>query len=133
MQRRTFLQALGQVLTPSGPFTRLLRSAGAVGALGLGLDAAAHAASAWACQCGVCPRCIGGVGPAIAFYYGADIPVDDLRAFDWAVLDPDHALRLDRDIASALGPQTTAVAYLSLGEVNPSRSYASDILHRRGC
>ncbi len=33
--------------------------------------------------------------PQIAVYYGGDVPVPELQAFDWVVLDPAHADRFD--------------------------------------
>ncbi|MGA3889577.1 hypothetical protein ACI2S3_12785 [Ralstonia nicotianae] len=33
--------------------------------------------------------------PQIAVYYGSDVPVPELQAFDWVVLDPAHAARFD--------------------------------------
>lgn len=65
--------------------------------------------------------------PAVAFYYGDDIPFDELGAFDWVVLEPAHALAQVTDPAAALGPRTTAFAYVSVGEVTPDRPYFDDI------
>jgi polysaccharide biosynthesis protein PelA len=59
--------------------------------------------------------------PSFAFYYADDIPYESLGAFDYAVLEPDHV-----DLAQAkdrLDPHTRIVAYLSVGEVHPSRPY----------
>jgi hypothetical protein len=64
-------------------------------------------------------------GPArwesVGFYYGADIPWETLGAFDAVVVEPDHV-----DAAGwswRLNPRTEVVAYLSVGEVQPSRDY----------
>jgi len=60
---------------------------------------------------------------AVAFYYGAQPPWDELKAFDVVVVDPDHVTE-----PGALGlQQTRLVAYVSLGEVQASRSYFSRI------
>ncbi len=60
--------------------------------------------------------------PAVAFYYGVEPPWNELQAFDIAVVDPDH-------VAGALPalPRTRLAAYVSVGEVLPTRSYAKDI------
>ena len=58
-----------------------------------------------------------------AFFYGAAIPWSELRAFDLAVVEPDH---LPPGALPALDG-TRLAAYLSLGEVQPSRSYAARI------
>ncbi len=59
--------------------------------------------------------------PSIAFYYGADIPWESLGAFDVAVVEPDH-------VGAAgwrhrLNPGTAVAAYISVGEVHPSRPF----------
>lgn len=59
--------------------------------------------------------------PSFAFYYADDIPYESLGAFDYVVLEPDHL-----DLLQArhrMNPQTRIVAYLSVGEVHPSRPY----------
>ena len=58
-----------------------------------------------------------------AFYYGAQTPWDELRAFDLAVIEPDH---LPAGPLPALAP-TRLAAYVSLGEVQPTRAYAARI------
>ena len=60
---------------------------------------------------------------AVAFYYGDALPVDELQAFDLAVIDPDQ---LPQQTAPAW-PHTRVAAYLSVGEVHPGRAYASRI------
>ncbi len=121
MNRRKFLQALQQ----STLLSRLLSrsAAGILGGLG-----AAHTAVADP-DTGVHGRAAAGAPgvPALAIYYGDRIPVDDLRAFDWAVLEPAHALAQDPDVVKTLAPGTLAIAYVSLGEVQPSRPYYPDI------
>ena len=61
--------------------------------------------------------------PAVAFYYGAQPPWDDLQAFDLVVVDPGHVPNPTQPVL----PQTERVAYVSVGEVHPSRAYASKI------
>ncbi|HWP18529.1 MAG TPA: endo alpha-1,4 polygalactosaminidase [Burkholderiaceae bacterium] len=65
--------------------------------------------------------------PAVAFYYGSRLPWDELRLFDWVVLEPEHALAERQDVAAALGSGSIAVAYVSAGEVHPQRPYAGSI------
>ena len=61
--------------------------------------------------------------PNIALYYGANPPWDELRAFDVVVVEPDHGF----DPQRLATPSTELFAYVSLGEVQPSRAYAKDI------
>lgn len=61
--------------------------------------------------------------PAVAFFYGPNPPWDSLQAFDLVVVDPDHV----PDPAVPRLPQTERVAYVSVGEVHPSRPYANRI------
>jgi uncharacterized protein (TIGR01370 family) len=61
--------------------------------------------------------------PNIALYYGANPPWDELRAFDVVVVEPDHGF----DPKRFATPTTELFAYVSLGEVQPSRAYAKDI------
>ncbi|CDW94898.1 MULTISPECIES: bifunctional glycoside hydrolase 114/ polysaccharide deacetylase family protein [unclassified Thiomonas] len=126
MQRRQFLQSLAQSRLLANPLGRR-------GLLGLGLlgaTAGRALAQSAACTCGNCPDCLQGgntTPPAVAFYYGARIPVDDLRAFDWVVLEPQHALAQDTKMVSALGQDTLALAYVSVGEVTADRPYYADM------
>ncbi len=65
---------------------------------------------------------------SIAFHYGADAPLDELKAFDVAVVDPDHNF----DPVAYRGPEASPsgselFAYVSVGEVQPSRAFAKDI------
>lgn len=62
-------------------------------------------------------------GPAIAFFYGSNPPWDELQAFDIVVVDPDHV----PDPAVPALTDTRLAAYVSVGEVQPSRSYANAI------
>ncbi|RLK39275.1 hypothetical protein C7417_2808 [Cupriavidus plantarum] len=59
----------------------------------------------------------------IAFHYGAKPPVDALQAFDAAVVEPDSGF----DPRTANTPHTAWFAYVSVGEVLPSRGYFKDI------
>lgn len=62
--------------------------------------------------------------PNIALYYGRDVPWDELAAFD--------AVVLEAEAAGPIPPQwgrgrTLPLAYLSLGEMHPSRAYFKDL------
>lgn len=61
--------------------------------------------------------------PAVAFYYGARPPWNELQAFDIVVVDPDHV----PDPTLPVLPHTRLAAYVALGEVQPSRAYANSI------
>jgi hypothetical protein len=61
--------------------------------------------------------------PSIAFYYGAEPPLDELKAFDIAVVEPEHV----PDPKVFAGSHTQPFAYVSVGEVEPQRPYAKDI------
>ncbi len=56
---------------------------------------------------------------SIAFYYGKELPLDDLSRFDLAVVEPDTGF----EPIQAQGSKTRWVAYVSVGEVNTSRPY----------
>lgn len=77
---------------------------------GLLLSALLMVGSAWA-------------APAVAFFYGSNPPWESLQAFDLAVVDPGHV----PDVQMAKLSQTELVAYVSVGEVHPSRPYAGRI------
>ncbi|MBL8385793.1 MAG: endo alpha-1,4 polygalactosaminidase [Burkholderiales bacterium] len=64
----------------------------------------------------------GARAPAVAFHYGADPPLDELAAFDIAVVEPDHVAdpRAGRRAGDGGGE---FFAYVSFGEVLPSRTY----------
>jgi hypothetical protein len=59
------------------------------------------------------------LAPAVAFFYAERPPLDELRAFDWVVLDPDHV-----QSPLALPAPTRWHAYVSVGELDPRRPYA---------
>lgn len=61
--------------------------------------------------------------PSVALYYGAQPPWELLRSFDTVVVDPGH---VSAPPAAALSPARLA-AYVAVGEVQPSRPYASAI------
>lgn len=61
--------------------------------------------------------------PSVALYYGANPPLAELRAFDVAVVDPDHVASPNR----LKHPGSELFAYVSLGEVHPSRSWFKQI------
>ena len=60
---------------------------------------------------------------AVAFHYGDNPPWDELQAFDLVVVDPDHV----KDPGAPGLPNTRLAAYVSVGEVHPSRAYAAQI------
>ncbi|MBP8053280.1 MAG: bifunctional glycoside hydrolase 114/ polysaccharide deacetylase family protein [Burkholderiaceae bacterium] len=64
-----------------------------------------------------------GASTAVAFHYGANPPWDELQAFDLVVVDPDHV----KDPGAPALPNTRLAAYVSVGEVHPSRAYAAQI------
>ncbi len=68
---------------------------------------------------------IGFAGPfsSIAFFYGNHAPIDELRAFDIVVLDPDYATNLTLFKLADSEP----FAYVSVGEVSPNRKYYSQV------
>lgn len=61
--------------------------------------------------------------PAVAFYYGVQPPWDALQSFDLVVVDPDHV----SDPTLPVLPHTRLAAYVAVGEVQPTRAYASSI------
>ena len=61
--------------------------------------------------------------PSFAFYYGVNPPLSDLQAFDIAVVDPDHVSQPQKHQRSVQDGSHELFAYVSLGEVQPSRSY----------
>ncbi len=75
---------------------------------------------------------VGGAGvqaaqtlPTVAFFYGPNPPWSELQAFDSVVVDPDHVPQ-PTSLHKKL-PHTALVAYVALGEVQPSRAYADAI------
>jgi len=77
--------------------------------------------------CGLAMVCAAGPAHAadfsIAFFYAKSPPVDELKAFDVAVVDPDAGLT-----PAAYGSgRSELFAYVSVGELDPKRSYAPDV------
>ena len=65
--------------------------------------------------------------PTVAFYYGVDPPLSDLQAFDIAVVDPDHVTQPRQHARSVKDGSHELFAYVSLGEVQPSRRYYASL------
>ena len=63
------------------------------------------------------------VSPAVAFYYGANPPWSELQSFDIVVVEPGHV----PDPTVPVLAHTRLAAYVALGEVQPSRTYADSI------
>lgn len=57
--------------------------------------------------------------PSVAFFYGEQVPVAALRAFDAVVVEPDSGF----DPAAQQDGHTAWFAYVSVGEVTPQRQY----------
>ncbi|MFZ4757681.1 MAG: bifunctional glycoside hydrolase 114/ polysaccharide deacetylase family protein [Burkholderiaceae bacterium] len=72
------------------------------------------------------PTPIGAPGWSFALHYGATPPLDDLRAFDTVVVDPDHGLDPAVHRRRSLG-RSELFAYVSVGEVHPSRRWAAEV------
>lgn len=62
-----------------------------------------------------------GAAPSVAFFYGANPPLEELAAFDAVVLEPAH------QNAAPSGKDTLWFAYVSVGEVEKSRPYFADL------
>ncbi len=56
---------------------------------------------------------------SIAFFYAANPPLDELKAFDIVVVDPDHSGISPREYQTA---HSQLFAYVSAGEADPNRS-----------
>jgi hypothetical protein len=57
--------------------------------------------------------------PSVAFFYGAAAPLDELHAFDIAIVEPDHGY----DPSAYRTAYSELYAYVSLGEQQPGRGY----------
>lgn len=67
--------------------------------------------------------CLSVAAPNVAFFYGVNPPIDELRAFDVVVLDPEHV-----PIPPNSGkPRTEWLAYVSAGEVQGNLSYFAKV------
>jgi hypothetical protein len=60
---------------------------------------------------------------AVALFYGAEAPLDELKAFDIVVVDPDHKI----DPKRFRKPYSELYAYVAVGEAHPTRGYYQDI------
>ncbi len=67
--------------------------------------------------------CTHAATPSVALHYGADAPLEELKAFDIIVVEPDHGF----DPKRYRKPYSELYAYVAVGEVQPSRSYAAAI------
>lgn len=67
--------------------------------------------------------CSYAAGPNVAFFYGANPPWDELKAYDIVVVEPDQVA----DPKAHATPRTALFAYLSVGEVEYERRYAGEI------
>lgn len=61
--------------------------------------------------------------PSVALFYGSRPPLDELKAFDVVVVDPDHGI----DPAAYGDGPSRLYAYASVGEAHPTRSWFKDI------
>jgi hypothetical protein len=59
----------------------------------------------------------------VAFFYGANPPLDELAAFDIAVVEPDHVPDPKPWRRDASKGASELFAYVSFGEVEPTRAY----------
>ena len=64
---------------------------------------------------------------AVAFYYGANPPFDELKAFDIAVVEPEHVPDPKAHRRDAAMGASELFAYVSFGEVERSRAYFKSI------
>ena len=69
------------------------------------------------------PALVLAASPSVAFYYGAQPPLADLQAFDIAVVEPDLVSYPATRTRSAADGAHELFAYVSVGEVQPSRPY----------
>jgi peptidoglycan/xylan/chitin deacetylase (PgdA/CDA1 family) len=72
---------------------------------------------------GAAPQAMAAAVPAVALHYGADAPLEELKAFDIVVVEPDHGF----DPVRYRKPYSELFAYVAVGEIQPSRSYAKAI------
>ncbi len=69
--------------------------------------------------------------PSVAFFYGPQPPLEALRAYNVAVVEPTYVRYPAQHNRSARGEPHELFAYVSLGEVHPSRSYYAQL--PKGC
>ncbi|MEF8723883.1 MAG: bifunctional glycoside hydrolase 114/ polysaccharide deacetylase family protein [Candidatus Accumulibacter phosphatis] len=67
--------------------------------------------------------CAQAASPSVALHYGADAPLEELKAFDIVVVEADHGF----DPQRYKKPYSELYAYIAIGEVQPSRAYAAAI------
>ncbi len=60
---------------------------------------------------------------SIAFYYASDHPLDEFRAFDKVVVDPDSGI----SPLNYNDSRSELIAYVSLGEADPGRAYTKQM------
>ncbi|RXZ36734.1 hypothetical protein D9O50_09675 [Oxalobacteraceae bacterium CAVE-383] len=65
--------------------------------------------------------------PSVAFYYGDHPPLADLQAFDIAVVEPDYVADPQKHTRAAKDGAHELFAYVSLGEIQPSRPYYKEL------
>ncbi|HEV2610354.1 MAG TPA: bifunctional glycoside hydrolase 114/ polysaccharide deacetylase family protein [Noviherbaspirillum sp.] len=65
--------------------------------------------------------------PSVAFYYGDNPPLSDLQAFDIAVVEPAHVRNPRATARASADGGHELFAYVSLGEVQPSRPYYASL------
>ena len=61
--------------------------------------------------------------PTVALFYGPNAPLDELKAFDIVVVDPDHG----DDPVRYRKSYSELYAYVGVGEAHPSRTWFKDI------
>ncbi len=79
---------------------------------------------AWLLLCLPCCGLAAQGRPAVALFYGPQAPLDELRAFDVSVVEPDQPGLDPKTFNTA---QHQLFAYVSLGEVQPAKPYYADI------
>ena len=65
--------------------------------------------------------------PAVAFFYGANPPLDELKAFDIVVVEPDHVADPRPHRRPAAMGASELFAYVSFGEIEPTRAYFKEV------
>lgn len=66
---------------------------------------------------------LAGAAPSVALHYGAQPPLDELKAFDIVVVEPEHGF----DPATLRKPYSEPYAYVSVGEALQTRPYFAEI------
>lgn len=73
--------------------------------------------------CHLLPAVGAPAAPAVALFYGSAAPLDELKAFDIVVVEPEHGY----DPRRYRKPYSELYAYVSVGEAHPTRSWFKDI------